>query len=404
MNTVTAVPVYDIDFKSPNYANDPFSVFRKLHKDFPIFKTSDDLYVLTRYEDVSRVVRTHKQFATGWASAPIAHQQFLSDEHRRGHFLTETDPPDHTHYSEMIRHHFMGKEVTNLMGFMEERAQEAAEKLPTGRPFDLIKDFAYPYCTITMDPITGFDNHKDIERVRSWIGLAQSFMSSDPEGIKMDEALASLAEQNFYFDDLVADRRRCPRQDLISTLANTPVLDGYLSKEQLRGALNLFTIGGLEAPVQMLGNACLVFSRHPELVEVLRDDPEKTISFVEELLRYDNTALGSMRVAKQSVEFEGGIIPEGGRIIALLAAANRDADQFESPDEFILGRRNIKSHLGFSHGQHACIGAAVARVQMAIGIQALVRNFSKIECPVKPTYHSSNVTRFVHELTVEVSC
>jgi len=190
---------------------------------------------------------------------------------------------------------------------------------------------------------------------------------------------------------------------LISTLANTPVMGGYLSREQLRGALNLFTIGGLEAPVQMLANACLLLSERPDLIEILRSEPDKTPEFAEELLRYDNTALGAMRIAKETVEFEAGVIPEGARIIALLAAANRDPEQFDDPDSFILGRKNIKSHLGFSHGQHACIGSAVAREQMIAAINALVQNFSKIECPAAPIYHSSNVTRYMHELTVKLT-
>lgn len=397
------VPVLDLDFRDSKFAQDPYPIYSELRNQYPIFQLRDGTHVLSRYKDVAFALRRYDLFSSGWTSAPIAHQSWLKEEHQRGNFLTETDPPEHDHYSAMIRGPFVGKGLSEQIPFILEQAKDIASALRPGTTYNFLRTFAYPYFARILDNITGLDNANNIDRTLKWVEMAQSFTSAQPDPAEFPIIEREIAAQNEYYESVVADRRKCPRHDLASVLSNTPVLGKPLSKLQLRSALNLFTIGGVESPALQLTNAFILLSERRDLIKSLQGDPALIGPFIEEMLRFLNITTGVMRISKQPVELHGFVIPEGVLVFPLISSANRDERQFSDPDTFKLNRPNIKTHVGFSHGPHSCIGQSLAREQIRIALEVILSSFSEFKCPPQSDleWKSTFVGRFVHSLPIQ---
>ncbi len=134
-----------------------------------------------------------------------------------------------------------------------------------------------------------------------------------------------------------------------------------------------------ETTVGLIGNGVLALMRHPDQLARWRDDPSIARNAVDELLRYDGTVQMVQRVVTRPVSFGGRVIPEGEQLIVGLAAANRDPAMFEAPDRLDLGRPNANRHLAFGGGIHHCLGAALARMEGEVAMDAVVRAFPKLQ-------------------------
>jgi cytochrome P450 len=184
------------------------------------------------------------------------------------------------------------------------------------------------------------------------------------------DALAFLYDQ---FTDYVVDRRREPRDDVITGLATATFPDGSLPEpiEVVRIAAFLFAAGG-ETTARLLATSLRVLAEDPELQERLRGDRELLPNFIEETLRWEGPVKTDHRLTQVSTTIGGVDVPAGSTISMMLAAANRDPRRFENPDEFVADRPNARAHIAFGHGVHTCPGAPLARAEARVALERVL--------------------------------
>jgi len=175
------------------------------------------------------------------------------------------------------------------------------------------------------------------------------------------------------FSEYVEDRRREPRDDVMTGLASATFPDGSLPEviDVVRIAANLFA-AGQETTVRLLANSLQVIGERPDLQERLRAERDLVPNFVEETLRFESPIKGDFRLSRVATAVGGVDIPAGTTMMVLNAGANRDPRRFEHPDEFDVERSNARQHVAFGHGAHTCPGAPLARAEGRVSIERLL--------------------------------
>jgi cytochrome P450 len=185
--------------------------------------------------------------------------------------------------------------------------------------------------------------------------------------------------------ELIAERRRSPRDDLVSGLVGARVDGGHLTDAEIVSTVIVLLNAGHEATVNTLGNGVRALMERREQWERIVDGSVGAAAAIEELLRYDPPLqLFERWVLEDGVEVAGVPIPRGEKIAVLFGAANRDPRVFASPDTFDVGRPNAAEHISFGGGIHVCIGAPLARVELEVSLRALAERCPGLELAAEP--------------------
>ena len=212
----------------------------------------------------------------------------------------------------------------------------------------------------------------------------------------------ALLEARAWMGGLIGDRRKEPRDDILSRLANAEEEGTRLSEAQLFSTCVTFMIGGHETTTNLIGNGMLALLQCPDQAQRLTEDPRLIDGAVEEMLRFDAPTQRAHRIAINDVALRGKTIRKGDFVQPVLAAANRDPDRFKNPDGFDVKREDNK-HVSFGLGPHFCPGAALARLEAQIAIPELLRRLPSLKIPegVRVEYGPNNFFRGLKALPLE---
>jgi cytochrome P450 len=302
---------------------------------------------------------------------------------RFGHSgLTNTmllqDPPDHTRLRTLVSRAFTPRAIEGLHGQIQSIMDGLLDAIVDRGAADLIADFAYPLPVSVINEMLGVPA-RDRALFRQWsFDIARSLdaiVLPDPDIIARGNAAG--AAIGAYFEDLVAERRRAPRADLLSAMIAVEEAGDRLSIEELLATGLLLFLAGHETTTNLIGNGVLALLRHPEELRRLREDPALVESAVEELLRYDSPVQRVSRLVYEDVTLGDRTIPAGSLVLGLLGAANRDPDHFPEPDRLDLRRRDNR-HLAFGWGIHFCLGAPLARLEGQLAFRTLLRRLPNL--------------------------
>jgi cytochrome P450 len=238
--------------------------------------------------------------------------------------------------------------------------------------------------------------------LRGWSTAIVAMYEPDPGSARRHAAEAAAAEFVDALRDLAAHRRRAPGDDLVSDLVATDLdaeRSGRISPDEVVGTAALLLMAGHEATVNVVGNGVLALSRHPEQWRRLLADPGLDAACVEELIRYDPPLQLFERTALRDTAVAGHPVPGGTRVAALLGAAARDPQTFARPDELDVGR-HPNPHLGFGAGVHYCLGAPLARLEVAAVLDALRTRLPGMEQAGAPRRRPDFVMRGLQDLVV----
>jgi cytochrome P450 len=311
-----------------------------------------------------RHVGTEEEFA---AAEPLdPRRQAFWDSERWS--LLWLEPPEHTRIRKLVAAAFTPRSVESLRGPCHELAREL---LPEGR-FDLLRDYAQPYSIAVICRLLGVptDRARDL---LDWSHAMVKMYELDTTDAQAERATEAAAEFRDYVVALAVERGREPRDDLITRLVEARVDGERLTDGQLVSTIIVLLNAGHEATVNTLGNGVLALLRHPEQWQRLVDGEVEPAAAVEELIRWDPPLqLFERWVLEDGVELAGQPVPRGAKLALLFGAANRDPRVFDRPDAFEVGRANAAEHIGFGGGIHVCIGAPLARIELAAALQALV--------------------------------
>jgi cytochrome P450 len=272
---------------------------------------------------------------------------------------------------------------------------EAAER---GR-FDVIHDLAEPLPAIVIAELLGVPA-SDHRQFREWSSALISGMASPSAAAR---AAATEAGQHLfgYLADTISDRRRAPREDLISAMIQAQEERDALSDAELLATSNLLLLAGHETTTNLIGNGMLALLREPEQWRRLCDAPSLLPTAIEELLRFDGPVQATLRVALEDVVIDGHAIPAGALVLVSIGAANHDPAVFANPDELDLAR-DPNPHLAFGFGTHFCLGAPLARLEAQLAFEALTRRFPNLALvDDRAEYRANPVLRGLVRLEVE---
>jgi len=231
------------------------------------------------------------------------------------------------------------------------------------------------------------------------LGVDPDFKRSPEEERRRAEAFAAF---DAYFSVLLADRRRTPRDDLLSALAAVRDEGGALTDAELLTTCILLYVAGHETTTDLIGNGTLALLRHPEQLRRWRAEPGIAESAVEELLRYDPPTQMSRRTALADLDLGGQAISTGEQVVVLRGAANRDPEVFADPDGLDLGRADNR-HLAFDGGIHFCLGAALARLEGRIALGRLIQRAKHLSLAGGQLHYRDNlVIRGLVELPINL--
>jgi cytochrome P450 len=202
-----------------------------------------------------------------------------------------------------------------------------------------------------------------------------------------------------HFERLRAE----PGDDLLSQLVQVQDAEGGLTEVELSGTAMLLLGAGFETTVNLISNGTVLLVRQPDQLRRLKEDPELWPNAAEEMLRYDSPVQRTGRVAMTDTEVAGKPIPGGSLVVCLIGGANRDPDVFPDPHVFDVGRSNARDHLAFSAGIHYCLGAALARMEGQIALQALFDRFPDLSLAGEPRRRSTRVLRGFDRVPVRLS-
>jgi cytochrome P450 len=407
--TASAPPTLQALF-DPGHRADPYPDYRRWQVSAPISEPVDGLFVLTRHQDCTAVLRDPRfGHAEGDEGGPLRgakpddpQEYTLVDENGNPvRSFLGLDPPDHTRLRKLVSKAFTPRMITQLAPRIEEITAGLLDAaLAASGPVDLIKDFASSLPVVVISELLNVPL-ADRERFEGWSHkLARAL---DPDFLLPPEvrqtALRAREEFAEYFRGLIALRRADPGDDLLSALVAVHDQGDVLTENELLATLILLLIAGHETTVNLIGNGTLALLRHPGQLTRLRDEPELIDRAIEELLRYDSPVQLTFRYSLEAAEVGGQHIPKGSFALLLIGAANRDPDEHENPDQLDVGREPSR-HLAFGQGVHFCLGAPLARLEGRIALSALLKRAPGLQLAEEPSWKDNVVLRGLKDLPV----
>ena len=399
-------PVYDP--RDPATINDPIPHLRRLQQTEPVY-WSDVLrgWVITRYEDVKRVLRNDNfsadRISPFFEAMPPEKQQPIKELIRYlNTWVAFKDPPEHTRLRQLMRTVFTPAAVAEMSGFIESAVDHLLAELEGKKQIDFIEEFAYPLPAMVILEMLGLPQ-SDMDLLKDWSNKMQLFIGSattSPHKYALAEEGA--IQMAAYFREVIRDREQHPGSDMITKLLAIRDSDDTLTEDEVIGTSMLFLFGGHETTTNLIGNGIRALLLHPDQMALLRNRPELIDSAVEEMLRYDGPTGASVRIVKESHQFHDKWLESGQRVFVMIHAANHDLDAFEAPDTFDI-TREPNHHLTFNYGAHFCMGAPLARLEGKIAMARLIEHFPNLTLSDDEfEYMDTMVMRGVRNMSVEL--
>jgi cytochrome P450 len=390
----------------PEVRADPYPLYRRLREDDPVhWSDLADAWVLTRYDDVVTVLKDPRFSAerdtsrNRYIQQAVASRQETNGNVRSNTVLT-ADPPEHTRMRLLVSKAFLPSAVEKLRPHIQEIADDllAAPREP-GR-LDVLTDFAYPLPVIVIAELLGVPT-EDRAQFKRWSDDVVATLGGAFDRPDLAErGTKSWQELSEYFRETIAERRREPRDDLVSVLVAAADQGDVLTEEQLVATCAVMLIAGNETTRNLIGNGMLALLRNPDQLERLWKDPSLVDSAIEELLRFAGPVQSTARVATEDVEIGGKAVEKGQLVITVMAAANRDPTHFPDPDKLDITRRR-NHHVAFGYGVHSCLGQPLARLEARIAFATLARRISNPRLAIdEVTWGHSFILRGVESLPI----
>ncbi len=400
------------DPTDPDFLHDPYPTYAALRERAPVLRHEPwDAWIVTRHRDVDRLLRD-KRLGRVLDTAPKVPDDpvFAPFARIQAGSLLEIEPPDHTRIKQAVHDVFTPKHVRDLAqrirALAVRQADRLAETIARDGDADLISVFAEPIPVTVIAELLGVpesERHRLLPWSKGIIGMFE------PERTPEQEAAGIRAADEFaaFLRDLAAAKRRAPADDLIGRMVRTQAEDpGTLSEDEIVANGILFLNAGHEAVVNVLGNGFKALLTHPEALAAVRADPEgRTRTAVEEMMRYDTPLQFFERYALEDLRYEAddGTVhdwPRGTKLALYYAAANHDPAVFDAPERFRI-ERWPNPHLAFGLGTHYCIGAPLARLELAHAVRALLERVPTVRLAQdRFAYVPKNVFRYLTELRV----
>jgi hypothetical protein len=410
--SITPTPSIDWRPEDPAVRADPFPTFARLRDEDPChWHPRLRSWVLTRYDDVKAVCLDRERVSSDrlrpfFRAMPGPEAERIADIVRYlSLWMVFKDPPEHTRLRRLASKVFTVKSMQGMRGKAAELSQWLLDRVDGRDEIDLIADFAGPLPCLVIMEMLGVPREHLAHVKRLSDEIAQFIGSARTQAEKYDTAQAATRELAAFFGEMIAERRREPRDDAITELIR--VRDGDdgdgFSDDELVATCILMLFAGHETTTNHIANGMLALMRFPGEMARLRADPSLAPRAVEELLRYDGPSGAQVRIVVEPHAMHGRTLEPGQRVFLMLNSANRDPRAYPDPDRVDLTREG-PPHLAFGFGMHICLGFPLARTEGEVALPALLARYRSIEpATAEHEWLDSLVFRGVTALPVRVA-
>ena len=357
----------DFDPLIPETFDSPHEVYRALRAGCPVAHSNawGGFWALTTYPDVKRALAEPDVFIT--SKQNVVPKLAFTGRRPPLHL----DPPEHTPYRRALNPLLKPERIAILEPAIRKMASELLQPLVAAGGGDICADYS---SHLTIRVFAHWMNvPQDMVADLQQIGRAYNIAVQSANGEMVRETSLKLYD---IARSMIEQRRREPLNPATdpTTALLAARMDGQpFPDDMILGTIRQVLVVGIIAPTLMVGNIAVHLARHPDLQTRLRNEPELMPRAIEEFLRLYTPYRGFARTANRDVQFQGRTIKEGEPIALLFASANRDESVFSNPDEFMLDRPNIADHLAFGMGPHVCAGVSLARLQLRIATEELLK-------------------------------
>ena len=390
----------------PAFLADPYPAYAELRAKGRVhYFEPTNQWLVPHHADVSALLRerrlgrtylhrfTHEEF--GRTAPPPEHEPFhtLND-----HGMLDLEPPDHTRIRRLVSKAFTPRTVERLKPYVDALAGELVAALVEKGGGDLLSDVAEPLPVAVIAEMLGIPE-SDRGPLRPWSADICGMYELNPSEDTARRAVRASVEFSAYLRELIAERRRRPGDDLISGLIAAHDECDRLSEQEMISTGVLLLNAGHEATVNATVNGWYALFRNPDQLAALRANHSLVPAAVEEVMRYDTPLQLFERWVLDDIEIDGTVIPRGAEVAMLFGSANHDPEVFRNPERLDLTRED-NPHISFSAGIHYCIGAPLARIELAASMTALLEKAPALALAEEPKRKPNFVIRGLEGLSV----
>jgi cytochrome P450 len=363
--------------RDPAFIANPYPAFRELRETAPVWRSPFGRTFLTRYEDASLLMRDRrlgKDYTEPEALirrfGPTALQEPAVVE--LSHMMLMRDPPDHTRLRGLVTKVFTARKIEEMRPGIQAITDLLLDKVADAGEMDAIRDLAFPLPVLVICELLGIPEEDRARFVTATASGAALLNPVPPTRDELDRANEGTLATGAYFEALFEQRRKAPRDDLLTLLVQAEEAGDHLTTEELRANVTLLFAAGHETTVNLIGNGIWSLLGNRSQWEAIRENPALIPNAIEEILRYECPVQAVARTVSEPIEFGGSEFAKGDLIVALIGAANRDPEVFPDPDRMDVTRQRLRP-LSFGGGIHFCIGAQLARIEAEVVFSTLLR-------------------------------
>ena len=393
------MPVLDtvdlLDLLDPYlYSGEPWPVYQRLRDEAPVYRDRNGLWCISRYRDVLEIEKDTATYSSAHGSRPLLEFNVS---------MINKDDPVHTQQRKLVSGRFTPGHLRRHEDLVRAAVTELIDAIaPTGRA-EVVEQLAAPLPAMIICQLIGYD--LDVwPRLKWWSETTMGnagFLEDDPRRpYDADAAMADFGEESYR---LWAARRDDPKDDLMSIWATSNLDGAPMPVEEVLNEAILLVDGGAETTRSTIGQTVLALCRHPDQKTRLIEAPELLrTTAVEEFIRWSSPILNMRRTVTADHERDGQTLAAGEQVLLMYASANRDERIFDQPDLFDVGRRH-NHHVAFGFGTHFCLGANLARLEIRVLFEELLRRLPdfRLAPGFEPEFVPGFFTRTLRELPIE---
>ncbi len=381
-----------IEFSPYDHAvhDDPYPYYARMREEEPVyFNEEHGFWLLTKWEDCWNAFRDFKTFSS------IQGPALEADQGGGYPMFINSDPPDHTRIRKLLSPLMVPERIAALEDYTRQKARSLLEAKLASGSIDLIQDFS---AILPMDVISTMIHvpPEDQDKVRGWADDL-IFVEDGVFGVNKRQ-IEGYFNLSAYFDELAKKLRENdnPPEDIFHALIQAEK-DGKVSHDDIIGSGILLAVAGNETTTKLIGNMAFRLWQHKDQRQMLIDDPALIASAVEETLRYDGSTQMIGRLVTKDVEIRGKTLKQGQRVGMCIISASRDEDRYDNAETYDV-TRGARDHMAFGTGIHSCLGAALARLEVRVCFEEILRLIPDYELDIANSdrTHNPNVRGYTH--------